>query len=77
MDKKLIIPCLFTSMKTQKRKKFKEGEVRIVVSTRWASVHVKHEGSGRVEPNPHSEGRSVALLHPNGRVSKQRSPHGS
>ncbi len=45
-----VIPCLFTRNKTAKRKTWITGEVRIVRLV--ASIHAKHEGSGRVEPEP-------------------------
>jgi len=48
----MVLSCLFTAQKTQKRKKWNEGEVRFVASSKWAGLHVKHEGSGRVEPEP-------------------------
>ena len=45
----LVLPCLWTAQKTQKRKKWNEGEVRFVATSKWAGLHVKKEGSGRVE----------------------------
>ena len=52
----LPVPCkkkkrFATSILSHNQHKiWKEGEVRVERSTRWAAVHVKHEKSGRVEP---------------------------
>jgi hypothetical protein len=44
--------CMYTKQKTQKRKRFEEGEVRLSPATRFVAVHPKHEGSGRVVAEP-------------------------
>jgi len=45
-----VLPCLWTAQKTQKRKKWNEGEVRFTSSSKWVGLHLKKESSGRVEP---------------------------
>lgn len=45
----LKLPCLFSKQKTQKRKRWTAGEVRVRMDSRWAAVHAIHEQSGRIE----------------------------
>jgi hypothetical protein len=47
----VVLPCLWTAQKTQKRKKWNEGEVRFDSSSKWVGLHLKKESSGRVEPD--------------------------
>ena len=41
---------LYTHMKTQKRKKWKEGECVFTIASKRAAVYARHESSGRLEP---------------------------